>query len=643
MKNSIFTTLMLCVLFTLFSCSKDDEIVNEPAQGKTTLSFAAVLNDLLPGREAEKQQLANIPQCSEEAPAFVEVVVTHEEVPVAGTFLQPLRLTVQQDSQGVYFTEETAELELEANVYSLEYFRVLDENLEVIWIAPREEAGEINFAGMVDSPLPLEIDLRAGTKKYVNVDVICYDDRLVNLYGYLFFDLQTNEAIKFCIFGNYCEENGRHLDAVSYLVSVWNFSGNDAAPKGTVLYEALENAVYVEDDFENQVSVTYATPLCIALPDTPGQDQYYFEISLAGFGEPNTLIRRGVITDDDVRSLYDGDNNVDYYHFREGNCNLEDSPNLFEEVTGGDPTVESHFLPALESLYDQRRMHEWIHEYNDEGLLIKSSMYERYPYRLISEFTYSNHWGPGFPFIIHRTNYYQGNVTQNISELTYSNDNINSILTQDASGNFISKAFLIEYDAENRVTEVLRYDENDNFTDRSVRQYNSEGKVEVLIIYSSETGTTEADIIRREYNTYTSFGEIHISRQLINGANRELEYFYRENNTLMEGRVVDLDEDPLRYTINRFDENEVRISSTTIQGDYRTEVVSYFTDLHPRIIHYYNGDVLYRTITYNEDRSSEWKIIEEDLSYRIEYKDPAGNIYKTEYYNAAGELISESS
>ncbi|WP_168191305.1 hypothetical protein [Antarcticibacterium flavum] len=309
--------------------------MKEAAPGKATLSFAAVLNDLLPGREADKQQLGNIPQCSEEAPAFVEVVVTHLEVPVAGTFQEPLRIKVHRDSQGNYFTAERAELELNEGIYHLEYFRVLDENQEVIWIAPREEDGEINFAGMVDSPLPLEIDLRAGTKKYVPVDVICFDDRLVNLYGYLFFDLQTNEAIKFCIFGNYCDETGRHIDAVSYSVSVWNFSGIEAAPKGAVLYEELQNAIVIEDDFENEISVTYAIPLCLALPDTPGQDEYYFEISLQGFGESNSLIRSGVITDEDVRSLYDGDNNVDYYHFREGNCNLGDSPDLFEDVAEG--------------------------------------------------------------------------------------------------------------------------------------------------------------------------------------------------------------------------------------------------------------------------------------------------------------------
>jgi hypothetical protein len=644
MKNSIFTTLMSCALLLLFSCSNDDEIVKESARVKTTLSFTTVLNDLMQGRDAEKQQLGNIPQCSEEAPAYVDVVVTHQDVPVAGNFQEPLRLKVHQDSQGNYFTGETPELELDESIYSLEYFRVLDENLEVIWIAPREEAGEINFAGMVDSPLPLEIDLRAGTKKYVNVDVICYDNRLVNLYGYLFFDLQTNEAIKFCIFGNYCDENGRHIDAVRYSMSVWNFSGDDAAPKGTILYEGLENAIWISDNFEEGTSETGSEPVCVALPDTAGQDQYYFEITILGgvgaSAAPNSLIRRGVITDADVRSLYDGDDNVNYYHFREGNCNLEDSPILFENVSA--PTVAGNFLPALQSSFDTRGSYEWIHEYNDEGVLIRSLMYERFPSKLLSEFNYSDHSNEGYPFSIKRITYLPGNITNTNIELSYTNDSINMMLTRDAFGNFISKVFLIDYDAANRVTDIHRYNENDMFMERSVIEYNSEGRAAVYTTYSSQTETNEANIIRLDINTYTSFGEIHTSLQLINGKERELEYFYRDDNTLREVRAISFAEEPHIITINRFDENKVRISSTTIQGDYRTEVVSFFPNFSPRIAHSYYLDVLYRTITYNEDRSSQWKIIEEDESYRIEYKDPAGNIYKTEYYNAAGELISET-
>ena len=224
-------------------------------------------------------------------------------------------------------------MELEPGIYSLEYFSVLDAALQVIWLAPREEPGEGNFGVLVDSPLPLEIDLRGFTKKYVNVDVLCFDDRVVNNYGYLFFDLETTQAIEFCIFGNYCDEDGRHAEAVSFEVSVWTYSGNQAAPKGELLHEHIPNAIIIEDDFENGISTTYAVPVCLTLPDLAEMDSYYVEITLfdgVGYevaGDP--VIRRGVITDMEIRSLFDGADRLDYYHFREGNCNLEDSPELF--------------------------------------------------------------------------------------------------------------------------------------------------------------------------------------------------------------------------------------------------------------------------------------------------------------------------
>lgn len=643
MKSSTLTTYLACFVFLLFSCSNDNEIIKDQVQGKATLAFAAVLNDLISTREAGKQQLGNIPQCSKNAPVYVEVVLSHTGIPIAGTFQQPLRLRVMQDSRGIYFTEENLQLELDPNIYSLDYFRVLDENLQVIWIAPRVEAGEVNFAGLVDFPLPLEIDLRAGTKRYVDVNVICYDNRLINFYGYLFLELMVNQAIKFCVFGNYCDETGRHADAVSYNVSVWSYSGNETAPKGAVIHEGHENAIFVEDDFENEISVTYAVPLCLALPDTPGQDQFYFEITLLegmGIDAPNPLIRRGVITEDDVRSLFEGDNNLDYYHFREGNCNLEDSPNLFNRVTG-EPSVEEVFLPTLQSYYAPRGGVEWIHEYNEEGGLRKSLMYERFPYRLNSEFNYSNYSEEGLPLQINRVNYQGGEILNSTSELTYSNNKINMIASYDATGNFISKSFLMDYDDANRATGIHYYNENDSFIERHILQYDSMGRVEVSTIYSSETGTSEGEIIRREENAYTPFGEIHISEQIINGVERMLEYFYREDNTLKAIRSIIYEEEPILQVVE-FDENEAKNFESVTQGVYRTDYTSFFDDGSPHIVHSYHGYFLYRIITYNEDGSSEWKIIDEDdFSYRIEYKDPSDNIYKTEFYNSDGELISE--
>lgn len=130
------------------------------------------------------------------------------------------------------------------------------------------------------------------------------------------------QGLKFCIFGDYCDENGRHAEAIQYEVSAWTFSGNPESPKGALLYEKQLSPLMITDN-EDGTSEQSAEPLCLDLPDTEEEDQYYLEIYYGG------LIRSGVITEAQVKALYDGEDRVNYYQFREGNCNLEDSPDLF--------------------------------------------------------------------------------------------------------------------------------------------------------------------------------------------------------------------------------------------------------------------------------------------------------------------------
>ena len=42
------------------------------------------------------------------------------------------------------------------------------------------------------------------------------------------------------------------------------------------------------------------------------------------------VIRSGIISEEDVRSLFDGENEIEYFHFRAG-CENVDEPQLFGE------------------------------------------------------------------------------------------------------------------------------------------------------------------------------------------------------------------------------------------------------------------------------------------------------------------------
>ena len=347
--KSYFACLTICTLL-FSSCSKEEAPMDDPTAKTAKVSFATVLNDMVSNSSALKQQL-DIPECSDGTPAFVEVVLSGQEN--VGTMENPIVVSVNPnpgnydgDPEAEYFTDESSDLELEPGAYNLEWFVVYDgdpadDSSNILWIAPRADGEMSSF---VDSPLPVSFNLGAGVKKYVDVEVLCFDDRMVNEYGYLFFDLETNEAIEFCIFGNYCPPSGRHFPA-QFSVDVWSYANGT---QGALIHENLTNAVELDDNGD------YAgTTVCMALPDTEGLDEYYFEITLLdsdAYGDiEERIIRSGVINDDEVRSLFDGENNLDYYHFREG-CDGDDNPPIFQDPEDDALYYKSCLLPTNGSM-----------------------------------------------------------------------------------------------------------------------------------------------------------------------------------------------------------------------------------------------------------------------------------------------------
>lgn len=332
MKNFKLSMGVVAVMTMLFtSCSKDEATVATNETETASLSFGTLLNDMVNNKSSLKQQL-DLPECADGTPVFVEVVLTGTES--VGSMEDPLVVAVNptagnydEDSEAEWFTEESSELELLPGDYSLEFFAVYDGHPDeaesnMLWIAPMTGG---SLADFVDNPLPLNISLGAGAKKYVDVEVLCFDDRMVNEYGYLFFDIEDTQAIEFCIFGNFCPPSGRHFPA-AYSVDVWM---SDNGTRGELIHSDLTAEVTLDENGDYA-----AEPVCMPLPDTDGLDEYYFEITMMSsdaYGEiSESIIRSGVINDEEVKAMFDGENNLDYYHFREG-CEGDDSPPIFQD------------------------------------------------------------------------------------------------------------------------------------------------------------------------------------------------------------------------------------------------------------------------------------------------------------------------
>ncbi|MGB7787058.1 MAG: hypothetical protein WBL27_13230 [Salinimicrobium sp.] len=327
-KTTLLSAIVVTITILFFSCNKEeDSLIVE--NKKTSLSFHIINDHSI--KQKGKQSNSNV-----RIPAFADLILKQGDIYVAGSETTPFRLNINpvaSDSNGDgathYSTEESAILKLFPGIYTLEYCTVLDQDENVMWIAPINDFLPGGIDDLVEHSLPMDISLGSGAYQYQDVEVVFFDDRDVNQYGYLFYNLQDVQLIDFCIFGNYCDETGRHAEYTRYSVGIWKYSDNPLFPKGEPLYEDVENEV-IATDYEDYAEIA-AVPLCLSLPDGPGLDEYYVEITMIEPGTANEIIRSGIISDIDLRDLFNGNDQVDYYHFREGNCNLADSPVLLSD------------------------------------------------------------------------------------------------------------------------------------------------------------------------------------------------------------------------------------------------------------------------------------------------------------------------
>ncbi|WP_373056116.1 hypothetical protein [Zunongwangia sp. H14] len=336
------------MLFT--SCSKeetDSPVVN----GETaTLSFGATLNNLLNNRAQTKQHFSDLPECSDAAPATVRVVLSEGGVEMDPVILNVLSDDLDNDGNMDYYTDYSEDLELTPGTYELEEFIVYDASSNIIWIAPIDADDSGDFDGYVMDPLPMTIELGPGVKKYVDVEVLCYDNRMVNQYGYLFFDIISKELYDLCFFVNYCTENGRHYTA-NYSLNLWYVGNNNSI----ALYEDSE--LSEEMLGVNQYGDYYANPMCLVVPapsfnEAADEDYLYYEITILdwdgnyGDVEDGAITKSGYLSWEDVEGLFDADNSdyTDYWHVFVG-CGQDDdggngNGNGGNECDTTDPTAD---------------------------------------------------------------------------------------------------------------------------------------------------------------------------------------------------------------------------------------------------------------------------------------------------------------
>ena len=253
---------LFALIFLLFSsCSKDEttDIGGEVSEDAASIYFGPLLADF--ENQLNRQQEQDIPDCSSDDPAYAQIKLTY------GDDNTPVEVIVEilEDDQGLFTAyDESLEIPIPAGEttvsVSLNEFIVWNEVDDApgmpIWVAPKFGS---DYAKFVSNPLSNVFTLRAGSKNYVNVDVICYDDRDVNLYGYQFFDITPVPLYDLCVFANYCTDAGRHYTA-NYNFSLYEYDAEAEDGKGEMIYSN-------ETPQTGNAEGTYwADPLCVVIP-----------------------------------------------------------------------------------------------------------------------------------------------------------------------------------------------------------------------------------------------------------------------------------------------------------------------------------------------------------------------------------------
>ncbi len=313
-KNYLSALAVFALLFT--SCSKEESSALDADAEYVELTFGALLNDL-DNRSANKSQhFDDIPTCSDAAPDYARINFSYggEDFEVV--------VDILSDAQG-YFTAFSEDLKIPVNGGStsvtLTGFLVFDSSDNIIWAAPVGNA-LANFVGQV---LPMSFNVAAGTKPFIDVEVLCFDRRLVNEYGYVFFDIIPETIYPLCTFINYCNEAGRHWVA-SYSLDL--FFGANA--NGIQLYD--------HEDAEAQVTVGtrngefFADPLCLVVPGPPANlannQPYLFMIIYpndwdANYGDIDNTPIAVQLSWNDVNALLNNDGTTnEFLHLIIGEC-----------------------------------------------------------------------------------------------------------------------------------------------------------------------------------------------------------------------------------------------------------------------------------------------------------------------------------
>ncbi len=249
----------------------------------------------------------------------------------------------------------------------------------------------------------------------------------------------------------------------------------------------------------------------------------------------------------------------------------------------------------------------WIHEFDENGNLLSSKAYEKYPSRILLEFKFFNYDLSNFKVDVEIKPYsyfsYQEITTDEYTIQMDEDYRIRKILPKE---NMKIRSFET-YNSKNWVKLVKVYDAENVLKVSSTYDYDDEGNLITLKVF----GPDGNELSTEEY-TYTQFGD-PASYSLTRGDTyKNFQYTYRNDNTL-EKYVYDFS---TGSSSMEFAEDEKYLKWMAIYDDGEKFITHY--EIEEKIEEYTYTDDSYNEIFY----------------YLFDGNDYAFNAYKYEYYIA---------
>ena len=330
------------------------------------------------------------------------------------------------------------------------------------------------------------------------------------------------------------------------------------------------------------------------------------------------------------------------------------------------PTFTNYFRIDRHSTYGNGASIalNWVHEFDSEGILLKSTAYEKYPFRPHAEYYFSNYDATASSLDIQITtyNYYDWN-TYKLENYTIKFDE-NYLIKEliPGEGALLTKRKVFdEYNSENWLVSASIYNDEDQFVIASKHTYDSDGNLLETRVAQFE-GTER---LLKAY-TYTAFGEVNTVLNYTNpNYTQEYEYIYREDKSL-EMLNFSLPEGSSSYSFseseylkewilsynNGYKYNYIYDSEEKIEKEYYDGVLIYnyyyrFEDGYgysgyPYKWEWHEDGILRERYTLNENykqESYEYFYDNGNVEYK-DFYDEEGNWTYTEFYDEEGNLVN---